>query len=249
MNIAISTVKRPNGSPYLDRLIKCLRQDYDGDLHLIIGGKDTIYTDKYVNGYIKHFIGKSEDEYPTNIQKAGLGYYTALTLNRNEPLLVFEDDAVLKPGWYEDLQNRITFIPDKVFALSLITPTGALIPEPDSTVPSVQRYGYQAMLEYKTLGQLPVSHIITYSNTTGVYYPTAMLQTKYPEFIHKFAVEGDAVYDIVLGQFMFRYDLPMYITVPNLLVDTDIMDSHLGHIKPQATVDYSDWDYTSYALR
>lgn len=242
MNIAISTVQRPNKSPYLDRLIKSIRQDYDGPIHLVIGG-DPTYTDQYQEGFVKHLIGDEEKKYPTNIQRAGFGYYTGLTLDRNKPLLILEDDGFLKPGWYKDLQERITFIPDEKYVLSLITPTGAAIPEPNSTVSSVQRYGYQARLEYKTPGQLPVSHIVTYSNTTGIYYPVSMLQTRFPEFVLKFGAEGDAVYDIVLGQYMFRYDLPIYIAVPNLLLDTDVLDSNLGHLKPQATVDYSDWDY------
>lgn len=243
MNIAISTVQRPNKSPYLDRLIESIRQDYDGVIHLVIGGKDTAYTDKYTDGFVKHYLGAEEDQYPTHIQKAGFGYYTGLTINRDEPLLILEDDGCLKPGWYKELQERVSFIPDEKFVLSLITPTGALIPEPDSAVSSVQRYQYGAILEYKIPGQLPISTIITYSNTTGIYYPAAMLQTRFPEFILKFGAEGDAVYDIVMGQYMFRYDLPIYIAVPNLLVDVDVLDSSLGHIKNRSTVDYSDWDY------
>lgn len=244
MNIAISTIQRPNKTPYLDRCIKSIRQDYDGPIHLIIGGHDTKYTDKYDEGYIKHYIGEEEDKLPTHIQKAALGYYTALTLDPEEPLLIFEDDGVVKPGWYKELQKLITFIPDEKYVLSLITPIGALIPEPNSTVSSVQRYGYQAMLEYKVPGQLPISTIITYSNTTGIYYPAKILSTKLPEFIFKFGVNGDAVYDIVMGQYMFRYDLPIYIAVPNLLLtDVDVTDSSLGEPKSRSTVDYSNWDY------
>ncbi len=245
MQLVISTVQRPNKSPYLNRLIKSIRREYKGDIHLVIGGKDTTYTDKYKKGFIKHFIGDKE-KYPTNIQNAGFGYYTCLTLNRNEPLLVFEDDGLLKHGWYKDLKKRISFVPYDKYVLSLITPTpDTLIPEPNCKVPSVQRYMYAARMEYKVPGQLPISHIITYSNTTGMYYPVTMLKSSLPEYIFKFSVKGDAVYDIVLGTYMFRYDLPIYIAVPNLLIDTDVLDTNLGHIKPQASVDYSDWDYVN----
>lgn len=42
---------------------------------------------------------------------------------------------------------------------------------------------------------------------------------------------------------MFRYDLPVYIAVPNLLKQVDSTDSSLGSIKQMASVDYSGWDY------
>ncbi|PWU06096.1 MAG: hypothetical protein C5B43_02335 [Verrucomicrobia bacterium] len=245
MNIFISTVERPNKSPYLERCIESIRQDYDGEIHLIVGGEHHEYTDKYTvdQGFIRHILYPGEQFYENNKQKAALGYYTALIHDPTTPALIFEDDAVLEKDWYTKLQKLLTFIPDEKFILSLITPGKGTVPEPNSTVPSVQRYNYQAYLNYDAPGQLPTSTIVTYCNTTGVYYPPSMLKTRLNEFIKRFAVHGDAVYDIVLGQYMFRYDLPIYIAVPNLLKGVDTSDSSLGSEKRPATVDYSDWDY------
>lgn len=241
LKIIISTVERPNKTPYLDRIIKSIRKDWSGDIHLMIGGKNTQYTDKYKKNYIKHYV--DEEGLKNNIQKAAQGYFEALTLDPNNPALIFEDDGELVPGWFSKLETRLSYISEEKFILSLITPGEGTVPIPDVNIPSVQKYVYAAYLSYDTPGY-PVSTVITYCNTTGIYYPPSILKTRLAEFIQKFSVNGDAVYDTVVGQYMFRHNLPVYITVPNLLKGVDSDDSSLGHVKRPSTVDYSDWDYT-----
>lgn len=246
LNIAISTVSRPNKTPYLDKCIESIRREYNGNIHLIIGG-DPQYTDKYTDGFIKHPIGKYEKTLGTVRQKAGYGYYTALKISPNKPLLVFEDDAQLEKGWYGRLQHALSLIKGDKFILSLISPSRESVLEPDINVPSIQVFNYRAMLTYGEPGDLPIATIITYSNTTGMYYPPAMLKTRLADFIYEYAVKGNGYYDIVVGQYMFRYNLPVYITVPDLTKNigegADNTDSSLGHTKEMAHIDYSEWDF------
>lgn len=248
MVIAISTVQRPNKTPYLDRCIESIRKEYGGIIHLIVGGNDTNFVNKYLTkDYKITFIGKGEQSFKTARQRAGFGYYTALKINLDEPLLVFEDDAVLEEGWYAKLQQALGFIKDDKFILSLILPSRESVLEPDIKVPSIQFFNYRTILTYGKPGDLPIATIITYSNTTGIYYPPVMLKTRLADFVYKYAVKGDGYYDIVIGQYMFRYNLPIYITVPaltkNIGEGTDNTDSSLGHTKTMAHIDYSGWDF------
>lgn len=243
LNIIISTIKRPNGSPYLDRLIQSIRQDYDGLIWLVIGGKDTAYTDKYLEGFAKIFTGDDEEKLSTPFQKASYGYYKALTIDRTKPCLIFEDDGELVENWHVKLKNLITYTNDDEYVISLISPSKWSVPMPDIDIPSLQPFVYQSHLQYKTPGH-PTTMIVTYSNSTGIYYPASLLQTSLPEFIYKFSVERGAVYDISLGQFFFRYNIPVHIAVPNLLkFDIDSTDSSLGSEKKIVSVNYTDWDY------
>src|SRR5436190_16128304 len=107
MNIIISTVQRPNKTPYLDRLIASIRQDYQGVIHLIVGGKDVSYVAQYNDGFVKHFIGDKEEQFEDNIKRAAYGYYRCLTYDWTVPALIFEDDGMLDKDWYKKLQDLI----------------------------------------------------------------------------------------------------------------------------------------------
>lgn len=242
-NIAILTIQRPNKTPYLDRLLKTIRAEYKGDIHLMIGGKDTSYTDKYTKGYVKHYLWVFEKQLDDNIQRACLGYTKALEIDKTKPLLVFEDDGVLKKGWYKKLIKLIQFTAEPRFILSLMSPSEDDVEAPQITIDSIQLYKYKAFLDYKVPGHPPITTIITYSNTTGIYFPSSVLQTRLAQYIYKFGVKGDAVHDILVGHYMFRYNIPIYITVPNLLKKVDSTDSSLGSVKKPSVVDYSKWKY------
>jgi len=243
MNIVILTVERPNKTPYLDRLLVTIRPEYKGLIHLLIGGKNTAYTDKYKDGYVKHYLWETEKDLENNIQRASQAYQYALQIDKKNPVLIFEDDAVLKKGWYEKLNKIIYFTHEKYFLLSLITPSEGDVPNPNIDVDSIQLYNYKAFLDYKIPGQPPVTTIVTYSNTTGMYYPVSMLKTRLAKYINTFGVKGDAVHDILVGQYAFRYNIPIFIAVPNLLKKVDSRDSSLGNEKKPNTVDYSKWNY------
>lgn len=171
----------------------------------------------------------------------------ALNINPNESLLVFEDDAQLEEGWYAKLKQALSFIKGDKFILSLISPSRESVLEPDIKVPSIQVFNYRTILTYGDPGILPIATIITYSNTTGIYYPPAILKTRLADFVYEYAVKGEGYYDIVIGQYMFRYNLPIYITVPDLTKNigegADDTDSSLGHNKKIAHIDYSEWDF------
>lgn len=244
LNIIVSTVKRPKDSPYLDRLIKSIRQDYDGIIYLIIGGKNTAYTDKYTDGFNKIFIRNDEERLSTPFKKASYGYYRALTIDRTKPCIIFEDDAVLVKDWYKKFKHLLTFVNEDKYIISLLSPSKWSVPMPDIDIPSLQPFVYQTHLEYKNPGQ-PTTTVVTYSNTTGIYYPASLLQTRLAEFIYEFSVRQGAMYDISLGQFLFRCNILIHIAVPNLLkFDVDSTDSSLGSEKKIVNVNYTDWNYT-----
>lgn len=243
MNICILTIERPQKTPYLDRLLATIRAEYKGTIHLMIGGKDTSYTDKYTKGYVKHYLWEEEKKLKDNIKRAALGYYKALEIDKTKPLLIFEDDGVLKKGWYKRLLKLRTFTAAPLFILSLITPSEGDVQVPNIAIDSLQGYLYRAFLDYKIPGHLPVTTVVTYSNTTGMYYPASVLQTRLAKYIYEFGVKGDAVHDILVGQYVFRYNIPVFIAVPNLLEKVDSTDSSLGSTKAPSVVDYSKWTY------
>lgn len=231
----------------MDRLIESIRKEYDGIIHLVVGGKDISYVEKYTNykklQYIQHHIGEEESRFKDVIKRAAYGYYRCLTISKNEPALIFEDDAELKEGWMKNLEEMKTFIGDEKYILSLIVPFKGAVSQADIDIPSVQQFLYYSKLDYKEPGELPSATIATYCNTTGIYYPVSMLKTRLAEFIYRFAVEDETVHDLALGHYMFRYNFPVWITVPALLKDVDTTDSSLGAEKRRLHVDYSDWDY------
>jgi hypothetical protein len=242
MRIIISTVQRPNKSPYLDRLITSIRQNYDGLVTLVVGGSDRSYVERYVGGNYKiYFI--EDEEIGTVLQKAAYGYWKCLTLDTT-PCLILEDDAELVKEWYDKLLNIIQYTADDKYIISLKSPDKNSVPMPDIDIPSLQPFIYQSYLSYDVPGY-PTSTVVTYSNTTGIYYTESLLKTRLPEFIKKFSIDGDAVYDVALGQFMFRYNLPIHIAVPNLLKEVDSSDSSMGSIKKRSLINYTDWDFTS----
>lgn len=244
MKVVISTVKRPK-EDYLSRCIESIRQDWDEPIYLMIGGTDTSYTDKHEN-VIRYKTGPEEATLSDGVKRAGYGYYCCLTLNRDEPCIILEDDALLDKDWHKKLQELLTFTNDERFIMSLISPTRQSVPAPDIDVPSIQPFLYYSHLDYGPLGEMPKSTIVTYCNTTGIYYPTSMLQTRLPEFIYKFAVQGDTVHDLALGHYLFRMNLPIHIAVPNLCLPVDTADSVMGHDKKRSHVDYTDWDYGNW---
>lgn len=242
MKIIISTVKRPNGSDYLTRCIESIRQDWDGEIHLVVGGRDTSYIKRH--DVKLHLIGDLEQG--DGVQKAGFGYQFALSLFPDEDCLVVEDDAVFIKGWYGILQELLVLPQERRYVISLISPWTGATSMPNMDRPSLQPYIYTTRLSYENLGDYPVANVITYSNTTAIYYPSNILKTRLPKFIKRFVVNDEGVYDLVAGYWFFRYNIPVYIAVPNLLKGVETADSAMGSTIKRFHVNYEDWDYKSW---
>lgn len=243
MKIVISTVQRPNKSPYLKRCIDSIRQDWNGPVHLVVGGKETRYAEEIPNANIS-YIGNVEKG--DGVQKAGFGYATCLKLYPEEDCLIVEDDAVFVKDWYKQLQERVSFIQERRFVLSLITPWEGAVGKPNPGIPTVQTFVYAARLSYENIGDYPVANIITYSNTTAIYYPASILNTRLPDFIKRFVCEDEGVYDLVVGYWLMRMNVPIYIAVPNLLKGVETADSGMGSTIKRFHVNYEDWEYSKW---
>ncbi len=246
-NIIVSTVKRDVN--YIDRCIDSVRQSYDGIIHLVAGGKDLDYLEKYTHDlkYIIHIIYREEEKLDDTVQKAAYGYYKCLTLDKEKPALILEDDSVLVQNWQEKLLHLLKFTKEEKYVLSLITPWSGSVPVPDIDVPSLQPFQYNAHLTYGELGEIPNASIITWTNTSGVYYPASILKTDLPKFINTFAVHGNTVYDLAAGYFLFRMNVPIYIAVPNLLLPVDTSHSAMGIPEKRVHENYERWDWGKHA--
>ena len=91
--------------------------------------------------------------------------------------------------------------------------------------------------------EIPTANTITYSNTTAIYYPTSILKTRIGEFVKRFVVNDEGVYDLVVGYWFFRMNIPIYIAVPNLLEHVPTPDSAMGSTIRRFHVNYDDWEY------
>lgn len=162
-------------------------------------------------------IGNSpeEDKLEMNIQKAAYGFWKALTHDIYDDCLILEDDVILNEGWWLKFQELKKLIKVNRYIISLIVPMPELVGAPDVKVQTIQSMLLRGTIHFDEEGN-PQSTPVLYSNTSAVYYSKLLLQTRLPEYIYKYCVEGKSMYDVALGHFLFRSQILTYIMVPSI---------------------------------
>ncbi len=89
----------------------------------------------------------------------------------------------------------------------------------------------------------PVTSVVSWVNTSAVYYPKETLQSDVPEFLYTYAVKGKAVYDMALGYYFFRSRIPIYIIHPAMINNYGNEYTAMGHPEKRSHDDYSAWKF------
>lgn len=249
MNVIFSTVSRKIN--FIEAGVDSIRRDVpDQEIYLMAGGTDFKYLEnlkKDENIYITDDLHEKEASLEHGIQKGAYGYYRCLTLDRNSPALIIEDDTILKKGWYNELTNYARELrkEHERFIISLIVPFPDCVGEPNIKTQSIQQFKYKAELFPTEPGKAPNVTYVMWCNTSAVYYPASVLQTDLPEFVYKHSVEQDGMYDLAIGNYMYNMAIPIYLFVPEMAKNFggDEYISAMGEPTLRKHADYSGWTF------
>lgn len=134
-------------------------------------------------------------------------------VNKGDWHVVLQDDAILTPDFYENLQGAIRAVPVKVL-ISLYV--GTVKPMPERVKEAVDKATHATWLKHNMLFwgvgiAIPSDHIL----------PLV-------EFVDE-PMYDDTQYDTRIGMFYQRNMLPVYYTMPSLVDHDDDLGSLLGH--------------------
>lgn len=156
--------------------------------------------------YDKVAAGTHESEWDNGVQclKAGLG--------KGDWHVVIQDDAILTPYFYENIEGAINAAPSKSLISLYCGKPRPLGPRVERAVKKVKDETFlQYMLLMWGVGiALPTNHI---------------------EHLIEFVADRSEPYDTRIGIFYQRNRLPVYYTMPSLVDHDDDLDSLLEHGK------------------
>lgn len=227
---------------YIHKCIKSIQREYKGIIHLVISGKNHDYVSQYDKGFVKHF--PDEKGLTENWQKACRGYATCIALGKEEGVLVIEDDTILINGWYALFQDYLQTIKNPQFVMSLGDTLQGSIVNPDVIVPSLQSFLYRVTLSKSSIeGAPPDAMIMCWHDSHAVYYPPTLNILDLSAYVEHFGVKKTSMHDLIVGHYLYRKLIPIWITVPKLAINVGAYHTSVGLIK-KVNTDYSDWDYT-----
>ncbi|PWU06095.1 MAG: hypothetical protein C5B43_02330 [Verrucomicrobia bacterium] len=246
MRIVILTNKRK--PEYIHQCIKDIRREYKGTIDLMISGKETDYLKKYKGkGFVWH--RNTEEGLIKPWQKACRGYANCLKLGKGEGVLVIEDDTGFKEGWYKQfLKNKEVIEKDAKqnrYILSLGKALDGSIVNPGEQTPQVQVFLYRVnlMQNPKGLNEPPIAFIICWFDSHAVYFPPDMPFDDLSAFINKYGVEYSSMHDILIGYYMFRKFIPIYISQPFLALNIGAYNTSVGSITDRNDTEMTKWDF------
>lgn len=134
-------------------------------------------------------------------------------VGRGDWHVVIQDDAILTPNFYENIENAITALGQKTL-ISLYTGTARPMAKRVKDAVEKAKDG-----EWLTFRQLLWG--------VGIVIPTSQIMP-----VLEFVEDIDLQYDNKIGEFYCRNSLPVYYTVPSLVDHNDELGSLLpGHGK------------------
>lgn len=140
-------------------------------------------------------------------------------LGKGDWHVVIQDDAILTPNLYENIEGAITHAPSKS-VISLYT--GKARPFPQRVTEAINKVNDETFLQY-----------ILLMWGVGIVIPTSHIEP-----MLEFVANRTEPYDTRIGIFYQRNRLPVYYTVPSLVDHDDDMGTAIpGHgTKPGARV-------------
>lgn len=135
--------------------------------------------------------------------------------------VVIQDDALLTPNFYENIENMIVALGQKTL-ISLYT--GTARPLPDRVKAAVAKVGDSGFLRAYQLFW-----------GVGIVIPTSHIEPML-EFVEDIALQ----YDNKIGEFYTQNGLPVYYCIPSLVDHDDdldtLIDGHGRHVSPEPRV-------------
>lgn len=133
--------------------------------------------------------------------------------------VVIQDDAILTPNFYENIEGAVTHAPSKS-VISLYT--GRARPFPQRVIEAMNKVNDETFLQY-----------ILLMWGVGIVMPTSHIEP-----MLEFVADRTEPYDTRIGIFYQRNRLPVYYTVPSLVDHDDSLGTAIpGHgTKPGARV-------------
>ena len=211
INLAISTVWREEN--YLEETLVSLLSEYTINnaepICLVAGSPETVYLDQY-----RHLPGISIIDMGPNtwswiknnitLHRATWNYYRCLTypIAGTRGTLVLEDDIRFARGWCGRLNVTLTAL-EKMhgsdFVLALYAP-------------------WFSVLKGVEDGSLYVEYPHNrFFGTQGIYYPSK-IRLGFSKFLKRHGVTANENhYDILLQQYLFQSDIPIFATAPCLI--------------------------------
>ncbi len=89
----------------------------------------------------------------------------------------------------------------------------------------------------------PEATILCWHDSHAVYYPPTLNIDDLSKYLVHFGVEKTSMHDLIIGQYLYRKIIPIWITVPKLAINIGAYHTSVGPI-PRLNDDYSNWDYT-----
>lgn len=212
----------------------------------MISGDDK-YLEKYKKGFVKHHV--QQEGLDKNWRKACKGYSQCLELGKKEGVLIIEDDTGFKKGWYKQFLINVEVIDKKVkqkkFILSLGKAMDGSIVNPGEKTPQVQLFLYRVnlMQNPKGLSYPPISFIICWFDSHAVYYPPDMPFDDLIKFMVHNGVENSSMHDILIGYYMFRKFIPIYISQPFLAKNIGAYTTSVGTITDRNDIEMTKWRF------
>lgn len=248
MNIAVTTVNRKVN--FLDITIESLKLGIlpDEKINLFVGRNEYDYVEKYKKNESFNVITDlyEREKNLTTTQAASYGYYRALTLSQ-DPILIVEDDVMLKKDWRSFLDQAIKIIEDDAYIITFVCPFDWCVPNRRllETDPILQKFQYKADVVQTGAGTKADIIIFTWCNTSAVYYSKGLLQTRLPEFVNRYAIDDKAIYDLAIGYYLFNMNIPIYVVVPDGAVNLggEPVFSAMQNFSKRGHTNYLDWDW------
>lgn len=228
MNVVIQTA--PRKVDLLPLTIDSIRKEWKGNLHIM------------------HPDSVMEQELQ-GIQKAAYGFYRCLTLDKTKPLFRVEDDVILKENWLQILKKGIESVEkerkEKRYIISFIKPFNDCVADPNLPGPMLQTFIYRSVVSPTGVNEIPVMSVRYFCNTSAVYFSKGLLQSDLSEFIDRYSVHGNTVFDLALGAYLFIMATSIYMMVPDLAVNIGDRPelSAMKDFDNRKMEDYSDWKW------
>jgi len=131
-------------------------------------------------------------------------------VGKGEWHVVIQDDALLTPNFYENIEGAIRHVPERVL-ISLYT--GTARPFGDRVKIAVDKAYHATWLRHNML----------------LWGVGILIPSNHIEPLLEFVAGREELYDIRIGMFYQRNRLPVYYTMPSLVNHDDDISSLLGH--------------------
>lgn len=222
IDYVITTV--PRRVNYIEHLISSLPQSLQ--ISVVVGSTEFDYLNNILN---RKFINvqtpsKRDWDYFINLDvhhRASWNYWRCLSLGMVNPdsdgLLVFEDDITPCRSWHKLMKSAISKL-DSIFGSRYVLALYcSYLHVSDNNINGVAEY-----------------YIPDFYGMQAIYYPN-YVRSSFADYLYRYGVLSYRTpYDLLLKEFLLKYGIPLFCTVPSLFQHIGQFSTGLGSIFHQA---------------